>query len=447
MPKPSNKPKGLEVQDFPLSDLKTWDKNARFISDDNFRKLCTILKRKPELLWKNPVYANNDGTIYSGNMRYRAALSLGWETIPAVVSPVEMTAKEMTEEAIILNHHHGEDKEDELAAQLQELDEAGVDVYVLGLEKTDVDQALDLMNMAKLEAETEEDEGDLTVPVKGVTKPGDMWKLGEHRLLCGDATKLDDVQRLCPEPVDMVFTDPPYNVDYEGGSGLKIMNDSMDDGAFLQFLRDAFVGMAAVTKEGGAIYVCHADSEGLNFRQAMKDAGWLLKQCIIWVKSSIVMGRQDYQWQHEPIAVAKKEAPKRVKNVVKKHEPILYGWKDGAAHEWYGGRDQSTVWEISKPTRSDEHPTMKPIELVAKAIKNSSERGAVVLDPFGGSGSTLIACEKIGRVARTMELDPKYCDVIVRRWEQFTGERAELLETNLLADAPEYSAKVSKKKK
>ena len=205
---------------------------------------------------------------------------------------------------------------------------------------------------------------------------------------------------------DMIFTDPPYNVDYKGSAG-KIMNDNMTDDAFYCFLLDAFKNMAQKSKEGAPIYVCHADSEGLNFRAAFREAGWDLKQCIIWVKHHFVMGRQDYQWQHEP---------------------ILYGWKPGAAHKFYGDRKQTTVWQIDRPMASREHPTMKPVALCAKAIENSSKAGDIVLDLFGGSGSTLIACEQLNRTCYMMELDPIYCDVIIKRWENLTGQKAVLAE-------------------
>lgn len=360
------------------------------------------------LLWKNPVHANKDGTIYSGNMRFRAAESLNWSTIPCIRSAVQMTDKQMKEEAIILNHHHGEDQKDELAEQLYELDEAGIDVRALGVEETVVNQALDQMSINGMESD-EEDDAKIETPKVAKTKLGDKYKLGDHVLLCGDATKMEDVENLMGGGVaDMVFLDPPYNVDYTGKTkdALKIENDKMDTSEFATFLRDAFTNAYAFTKPGGAIYICHADSEGLTFRRAMLDSGWFMKQCIIWVKNHFVMGRQDYQWQHEP---------------------ILYGWKDGSSHCWHGGRDQTTVWNINKPNRSDTHPTMKPVELVAKAIKNSTERAQCVVDTFGGSGTTLIACEKLGRVCRMMELDPKYCDVIISRWEQITGEKAQAI--------------------
>jgi DNA modification methylase len=242
-----------------------------------------------------------------------------------------------------------------------------------------------------------------------VARPGDLFALGAHRLLCGDATSLTHVARLMDGlRADLVFTDPPYNVDYVGktGSALKIDNDKMDTKRFRAFLLAAFHVLFANAREGAPIYVCHSDTEGYNFRGAMIEAGWLFKQAIIWVKDSFVMGRQDYHWRHEP---------------------ILYGWKPGAAHRWWADRTQDTVWEIPRPKRSVEHPTMKPVELVSRAIVNSSKPGDMVLDPFGGSGSTLIACEAEGRVCRIAELDPRYVDVIVERWETFTGRRAELV--------------------
>ncbi len=271
-----------------------------------------------------------------------------------------------------------------------------------------------------------------------VSREGDIWLLGDHRLMCGDSTNLEHVERLVGnQHVDMVWTDPPYNVDYEGKTkeSLKIDNDSMGDSQFRQFLRDLFTSAFTVTKEGGPIYVAHADTEGVNFRLALQEAGFYLKQVLIWVKSSSVMGRQDYHWQHEP---------------------ILYGWKPGAAHSWYGERNKKTVIDEEpktkdldknslakeikelrnrlcgtviredKPNASREHPTMKPVELIVSMVRNSSKRGDSVLDLCGGSGSTLIACEKLGRNSRVMELDPHYCDVIIRRWQKFSGQEAVL---------------------
>jgi DNA modification methylase len=248
-----------------------------------------------------------------------------------------------------------------------------------------------------------------SVPKKARTKFGDVYQLGDHRLVCGDSTKPEHIAILMAgEKADMVWTDPPYNVAYEGKTkeALTIDNDSMDDSAFFSFLSLVYKNMLTVTKPGGPIYVAHADSEGANFRSAMKSTGWLLKQCLIWVKQQMVMGRQDYHW---------------------KHEPILYGWAPGAAHIWNTDRKQTTVLNFDRPRQNLEHPTMKPVELVEYCINNSSKDGAIVLDVFGGSGTTMIACEKIGRKGRLMELDPRYCDVIVNRWQEYSGKKSVLI--------------------
>jgi DNA modification methylase len=247
------------------------------------------------------------------------------------------------------------------------------------------------------------------IPVKAKSKIGEIYQLGAHRVMCGDATDAAVVaQLMAEERADMVWTDPPYNVAYEGKTkdALTILNDKMDDSSFFEFLLRSFKSMLASAKPGAPIYIAHADLEGMNFRKAMKEAGWLLKQCLIWKKNSMVMGRQDYHWQHEP---------------------ILYGWAPGAAHKWYSDRNQVTVLEFDRPTRNGEHPTMKPVALIEYMLGNSSKAGDLVLDLFGGSGSTLIACENTGRACRTMELDPVYVDVIVERWEKFTGRQSKIL--------------------
>lgn len=231
------------------------------------------------------------------------------------------------------------------------------------------------------------------------SKRGEVYSLGAHRLMCGDATKSEDVARLMgEEKANLWLTDPPYNVAYEGNNGMTIKNDNMEDTQFRNFLRDAFQCVHDRMEPGASFYIFHADTEGYNFRGACHDIGLKVRQCLVWKKNAIVMGRQDYQWIHEP---------------------ALYGWKDGAAHAWYNDRRQTTVIEFDKPQRSDVHPTMKPVEMLVYLIKNSSQRGEIVIDTFGGSGSTLIACEQTGRICRTMELDPKYCDVIRRRWAEF----------------------------
>jgi DNA modification methylase len=237
-----------------------------------------------------------------------------------------------------------------------------------------------------------------------VTVEGDVWVMGPHRLMCGDSTSIDALEALCGEHrADMWLTDPPYNVDYEGSDGKKIKNDNMDDVVFRQFLVDAFSAAFSVMKPGGSFYIWHADTEGYNFRGAVQDCGEQVRSCLIWRKPSIVMGRSDYHWQHEP---------------------CLYGWKSGASHLWASDRKQSTILEFNKPRHNDVHPTMKPVELFEYQMLNNTKGGYVVLDSFGGSGTTLIAAEKNGRVARLMELDPKYCDVIIKRWQDFTGQQA-----------------------
>lgn len=244
------------------------------------------------------------------------------------------------------------------------------------------------------------------VKAKQRCQPGDIWQLGDHRLMCGDSTNASMVQELLAgEKVDLYITDPPYNLAYKGKTkdAMTIQNDEMSDDSFRNFLVNAFMAADSVLKEGASFYIWHADSESYNFRYAVKHCGWLMKQCLIWNKNTMVMGRQDYQW---------------------KHEPCLYGWKAGASHHWYSDRKQTTVMEFNKPNRNAEHPTMKPIELFAYQIQNSSQKGDIVLDSFGGSGTSIIACEQVNRKCYMMELDPHYCDVILARWEQFTGKKA-----------------------
>ena len=236
-------------------------------------------------------------------------------------------------------------------------------------------------------------EGELQKP--SISRPGDLWLLGQHRLVCGDSTKPDTFTMLMDgRPANLVVTDPPYNVNYEGTAG-KIQNDNMADEKFYQFLLDAFTLTEKAMARDASIYVYHADTEGLNFRRAFSDAGFYLSGTCIWKKQSLVLGRSPYQWQHEP---------------------VLFGWKKMGKHAWYSDRKQSTIWEFDKPKKNADHPTMKPVPLIAYPVVNSSMTGCIVLDPFGGSGSTLIACEQTGRVCHTVELDEKYCDVIVKRY-------------------------------
>jgi site-specific DNA-methyltransferase (adenine-specific) len=293
-----------------------------------------------------------------------------------------------------------------LTIEMKELQEEGFDLELLGFDDKELNALLEPEVVQGLTDEYAIPE----TPKEATTKLGDIYILGKHRLMCGDSTSITDMEKLVNgQPVDMCLTDPPYNVAYEGGTKekLTIQNDSMEDSEFRQFLRDAFVAADTVMKAGAVFYIWHADSEGYNFRGACHDTGWKVRQCLIWKKSSLVMGRQDYHWIHEP---------------------CLYGWKEGASHLWSADRKQTTILEFNKPTRNGEHPTMKPVELFEYQMLNNTKGGDIVLDSFGGSGTTLIAAEKHGRYARIMELDPKYCDVIVKRWEDFTGEKAVLSE-------------------
>jgi DNA modification methylase len=294
-----------------------------------------------------------------------------------------------------------------LAAEVARLQEENVDLTLLGFGEDEID---DLLNLEDGNEGNTDDDAVPEVPIDPVTKTGDVYVLGNHRLLCGDSTALENVEKVLDGALaDMVFTDPPYNVDYGNtakdkmrGNDRKIMNDNLGKG-FEAFLYDACVNMVTVCK--GAIYICMSSSEMHTLQKAFVAAGGKWSTFVIWAKNTFTLGRSDYQRQYEP---------------------ILYGWKQGTDHFWCGARDQGDVWFVNKPTKNDLHPTMKPVELVERAVRNSSKSRDIVLDCFGGSGSTLIACEKAGRQARLIELDPKYCDVIVKRWEEFTGKKAEL---------------------
>ena len=269
-----------------------------------------------------------------------------------------------------------------------------------------------------------EDDYEPVIPAEPKSKFGDIYLLGDHRLMCGDSTSLADVQRLVKGcKMDLLLTDPPYNVDYSGKTkdALKIGNDNMDDSTFRRFLTDAFLNAATVMKPGTPFYIWHADSEGYNFRGACRDAMLRVRQCLIWVKNSLVMGRQDFQWKHEPCLYGESEIEEEA------HEPCLYGWTEGKKHYFFKNRRQTTVLNFDKPVKSAEHPTMKPIKLFDYQMQCSSKPGQNVLDLFAGSGTTIIAAEQNGRHAFCMEYDPKYADVIVDRWEKFTGKKAVLL--------------------
>ena len=375
----------------PRKDLKTDD--AEYIKIKN-----SIVK----FGFVSPLVINKDMTVIGGHQRLKFLKDLGITEVECIVVDLDKTNEKALN--IALNKIQGDWDEDKLEALLQELKLEEFDMNLTGFDFDEVDEILNDINGTK------EDNFDVDSAYEEIeepiTKPGDIWILGNHRLMCGDSTHKDDIMRLMNnQDADMLLTDPPYNVDYVGktAEALKIKNDNMDDNQFYEFLRKVFENMYIVTKEGASIYVFHADTEGINFRKAFKDAGFKLAECLIWKKDCFVMGRQDYQWQHEP---------------------VLYGWKEGKAHYFINDRTQSTILEFDRPKQSTLHPTMKPIDLVAKLIKNSSKENDIILDLFGGSGSTIIATEQLNRKCYTMELDPKYCDVIVKRWETMTNREA-----------------------
>lgn len=350
-----------------------------------------------EFGFKNPIIVDKDNVIVAGHTWLLAARKLELEEVPVI------RAEDLTEQQIKA-FRLADNKTAEFAEwdmELLALELEGLDDIFTGFNEVEIADILGLDN------EAQEDDFDVDAEAEKIiepeTKPGDVWLLGRHRLMCGDATKIKDVERLVDgRHADLVLTDPPYNVDYEGGTKdkLKIQNDKMEDSRFLQFLTDAFTRMNENSKKGAAIYVFHSDSEGYNFRSAFKAAGYSLRQCLIWAKNTMVMGRQDYHWQHEP---------------------ILYGWKEGAKHAWYGDRKQTTLIRYDKPLRNAEHPTMKPVGLCGYLIGNSSKEEDIVLDLFGGSGYTLIAAEQLNRTCYMMELDPVYCEVIVQRYINLKG--------------------------
>lgn len=369
-----------------LSDIKANPDNPRVIKDEAFNKLVQSIKDFPKMMALRPMVVDDNLTVLGGNMRLRALRHLGYKDIPDewVKRASDLTEEEQKQFIIKDNVSVGDWDWDTLANEwdVQDLKDWGLEMPA---------------DWGGERVEAKEDDYEIPDEIETDIVEGDIFDIGQHRLLCGSSTQTDTWKRLMgDELADLVITDPPYNVAYTGGTkdALTMKNDSMADGDFYQFLYDFYTALGSYTKAGGAWYVWHADSEGANFRKAMADAGIMVKQCLIWVKNSMVMGRQDYQW---------------------KHEPCLYGWKEGAAHSWYSDRKQTTVLNFERPQRNAEHPTMKPIPLIAYQIGNSSKAGDIVCDGFGGSGTTMVASEQMNRRCRMMELDPKYCQVIVDR--------------------------------
>ena len=380
-----------------VGDLIPYENNPR----NNDEAVDYVAKSIEEFGFKVPIVVDKNYVIVAGHTRLKASKKLGLEKVPVII------ADDLSEEKIkafrIADNKVAEIaewNEDKLHQELGELEDLLFDMTEFGF---DIVGDLD-------DGEVKEDEFEVETPIIPTSKVGQVYKLGNHRLMCGDSTKQDDVNKLMGETkVDLFITDPPYNVDYTGktADALTIENDKMEDSDFRTFLKDAFSTANEVMKGGAVFYIWHADSEGYNFRGACHDIGWTVRQCLIWNKNSMVMGRQDYHW---------------------KHEPCLYGWKDGTGHLWASDRKQTTILNFDRPTVNKEHPTMKPVRLFDYQIQNNTKKEDAVLDLFGGSGTTLIACEQNGRKSYTMELDPKYVDVIINRWEELTGLEAELVE-------------------
>lgn len=415
----------MQVKLWKTEDVIPYENNPR-INDSAIEPVAASIK---EFGFQQPIVLDKDGVIIVGHTRLEAAKSLGLTRVPCVV------ADELTDEQVKA-YRLADNKTNEFADWA--LDELEVELsYIHDIDMSEF--GFEDFGMVEVE-DVLEDSYDVDQELLPRTQAGEIYQLGSHRLMCGDATSEQDVQKLMGgELADLVVTDPPYNIAYEGGTSekLTIKNDDMADTEFLEFLTVAFLRLQESMRQGAGFYIFHADTEGYNFRKALKQADFQLRQTLIWNKNVFTFGRQDYQW---------------------KHEPILYGWKDGAAHYFINQRnlttvldeqdgkdlnkltkaellerlesiyeavgEQTTVIDEDKPTANREHPTMKPIKLIARLVNNSSKAGQLVLDTFGGSGSTLIACEQMERKCYTMELDPKYCDVIIDRWETFTGEQA-----------------------
>ena len=397
----------LNMEERPLSDLHPAEYNPRVAlapEDEEYKRI----KRSIETYgYVDPIIINSDGTIIGGHQRYNVLLDLGYDTAHVVIVDLDKNAEKALN--VALNKISGEWDDEKLCDLLQDLDLSGYDFSLTGFTRSELD-GLQLKLGVGEAVEDEDFDVDKAVEEceKPVTKRGDLWIMGGHRLLCGDARNVDDMARLMGgAKADLLLTDPPYNVDYVGKTkdALKIDNDRMSNADFRAFLLEAFTAARQSMKAGAAFYIWHADSNGYDFRGACMDAGWKVRQCLIWEKDILVLGRQDYQWQHEP---------------------CLYGWNEGAGHAWYSDRKQTTILRFDKPTRSKEHPTMKPVPLFGYLVQNSSKPGDIVLDPFSGSGTTVIAAEQLDRTAYVMELNERYCDAIVKRWEEQTGEKAVL---------------------
>lgn len=378
-----------------VNEIKPYEKNAR----KNDEAVPVVMESIKQCEYIAPIIIDEHNIILAGHTRFKALKRLKYKEIE--VLRVYGLTEEQKRKYRLLDNKTSEIAQWDFDLLPDELD--GLDFGDLEL-----DWGINLESEEEHEI-IEDDVPEIDEQAEPITKLGDIWQLGRHRLMCGDSTDKATVAKLMNgKQADMLLTDPPYNVNYEGKTEehLKIQNDKMEDEAFKDFLVNAFTVADQNLKPGGAFYIWHADSEGYNFRKACKEVGWTVRQCLIWNKNTLVMGRQDYHW---------------------KHEPCLYGWKDGAGHLWNSDRKQTTVIDWDRPTRADIHPTMKPVGLFDYQIKNNTKPGDLVLDLFNGSGTTIIACEQNGRTGCAMELDPKYVDATVKRWEILTSEKAELI--------------------
>ncbi|WP_108775593.1 site-specific DNA-methyltransferase [Lactimicrobium massiliense] len=383
--------KTAELKVIPVKDLKPAEYNPRRKLKPGDKEYEKIKNSIQEFGFADPLVVNADMTVIGGHQRLTVAKELGYTEVPCAVVDVDKTREKALN--IALNKITGAWDEKMLAELLQDIQNSELDVMVTGFEPPEMEQLFNKVADKDIEEDDFDVEAELKKPT--VTKPGDLWFLGRHKILCGDSTKEETYHTLMgDEKANLVLTDPPYNVNVEETAG-KIMNDNMSDDAFYQFLLSAYKCMHEFLADDGSIYVFHADTQGLNFRKAFQDAGFYLSGCCIWKKNSLVLGRSPYQWQHEP---------------------CLFGWKKDGKHEWYSDRKQTTIWEYDRPKSSKDHPTMKPVQLMAYPIRNSSMTNGIVLDPFLGSGSTMMACEQTDRICRGIELDPKFVDVEVKRF-------------------------------
>ena len=391
----------MQLKNLPLSKLTPADYNPRKDlkpGDPDYEKLKRSLS---EFGYVEPVIWNKvTGQVVGGHQRIKILRDLGYESVDCVVVELDETREKALN--VALNKISGDWDESKLALLIADLDAADFDAELTGFDEAEIQSLI-----GSLDDDFIEDDGfDLTAALESAAfvQRGDIWRVGRHRMLCGDATNPADVEALMDgKRANLVVTDPPYNVDFKSSSGLKIAGDKQDANAFYGFLLAAFTNMAQALAKGGSAYVFHADTEGLNFRRAFGDAGFYLSGCCVWVKDSLVLGRSPYQWCHEP---------------------VLYGWKKDGRHAWYSDRKQTTVWNFAKPRKNSDHPTSKPLDLLAYPIRNSTQANAIILDTFAGSGSTLMAAEATDRTCYCMELDEKYASVVLRRYAEATGDAA-----------------------